>query len=83
MKALAWNCRGLGGPSTIWQLKEAIRLHLPDIIFLSETKQKKGFVNTVCKRWKYKDRWVVVDPTKRSGGMVICWGEKVKLCQLI
>lgn len=76
MRILAWNCRGLGGPSTISQLRESLRLHLPDIIFLSETKQKKCFVTTVCKILKCKDRWDVVDPVGRQGGCC-CFGVKM------
>lgn len=83
MKIMAWNCRGLGGSFTISQLKESIRLHLPDIIFISETKQKKGFVHTVSKRLKWKGRWDVVDPVGRSGGLLVVWGEKVSICRII
>lgn len=61
----------MGGPSTIAQLKESIRLYLPYIIFISETKQKKEFVNTVCKRLKWKYRWEVVEPVGRSGRMLV------------
>lgn len=83
MKLLAWNCRGLGSPSTIPQLKESIRQSLSDVTFLSETKQKKGFVNTVCRRLKCKDRWEVVDPIGSKGGMLVMWGESVRVKQII
>lgn len=62
IKLLVWNCRGLGDLFRISQLKEySTRLNLPDITFLCETKQKKGFVNTVVRRLKCKERWDVVD----------------------
>lgn len=83
MKLLAWNRRGLGRPSTIPQLKESIRLSLPNITFLSETKQKNGFVNTVCRRLKCKDRWEFVDPISSKGGMLVIWGESVRVKQRI
>lgn len=83
MKLLAWNCEGLGGPSTIAQSKESIRLYLPDITFIIETKHKKGFLKTVCKRLMCKDRWDVVDPTGRKGVLLIFWGDNVKICQMI
>lgn len=78
---MCWG--GLGGPSTISQLKESIRLNLPDVIFLSEAKQKKGFVKTVCKRLRCKDRWGTIEPVGRSGGIFMCWGERVSVKQII
>lgn len=70
---MAWNCRELGGPSTISKLKEFIRLNLPNIIFLSETKQKMGFVKTVCKILKCRKRWETIELVGRSEGMFVCW----------
>jgi len=37
MIILSWNCRGLGEPRTVPALCDLIRIHKPDIIFLSET----------------------------------------------
>lgn len=80
---MAWNCRGLGGRSTISQLKEATSLYLPDIAFISETIQTRGFISTLSKRLKCKNRWDVVDPIERKGGLLVFWGEKVHICQII
>lgn len=67
MRLLTWNCRGLEGDAfTIFQLKEAQRLSLPDITCVCETKQKESFVKTVCKRLKCKENWEVVDPIGRK-----------------
>lgn len=71
MILLAWNCRGLGGVSTISQLKESQRLYLPNMIFVYETKQKKSFVKTVCKRLKCWENWEVVDPVGRKEGLLL------------
>ncbi|XP_060972271.1 uncharacterized protein LOC133038202 [Cannabis sativa] len=38
MRGIAWNCRGLGQTSTVWELKSLIRLRSPDFIFLTELK---------------------------------------------
>lgn len=73
----------MGGSLTISQLKKSLRLHLPDIVFTSETKQKKRFVNIVCKRLKCKDRWEVVDPISRRWGLLLFRGEEVKVCQIV
>lgn len=83
MKLLIWNYIGLESPSTISQLNEAARLYLPDLALISETKQKRGFINTVCRSIKCRDRWECVDPIGKSGGLWIFWGLNVQVCQLI
>lgn len=83
MKILSWNCRGLGGPSTISQLKESIRLYLPGLIFLCETKQKSSFIQTVCKQLKYGKRWDVVEPEGKNGGLWVAWNEDMQVTQII
>lgn len=72
-----WNCRDLGGPSTISQLKESIRCHLPDLVFVCETKKNNQFVNTVCSRLKFQNRWISVEPNGMSGGLLDLWSERV------
>ncbi|GER38816.1 RNA-directed DNA polymerase (reversetranscriptase)-related family protein [Striga asiatica] len=61
-EVLVWNCRGLGGPSTIPQLKDNIRSYLPDFVFISEVKKKKAFVDTVCKNIPFVSSWEFVSP---------------------
>lgn len=82
MRMLSWNCRGLGGPSTISQLKESIRLNLPELIFICETKQNRGFVETVCKRLKFGTRWAVNEPVGRKGGIMVAWATNVEIKHL-
>lgn len=82
MRLLSWNCRGLGGPSTVSQLKESVRLNLLDMIFLCETKQYKGFIGTVCKRLKFGNKWEVRKPLGRKGDMMVAWISKVEVKNL-
>lgn len=77
MKLLSWNCRGLGGTSTIAQLKESLKLYLPDVAFLCETKQATAFVEKTVKKLNFEDRWLVNEPNGRKGGMLIAWSSKI------
>ncbi|GER24988.1 RNA-directed DNA polymerase-like protein [Striga asiatica] len=83
MRVLVWNCKGLGGPSTISQLKDNVRAYLPDFIFLSETKKKKSFVTTVCKNLLVGDRWKCVDPIGSKGGLLLCWSSKIQVLEVV
>lgn len=77
MKILSWNCRGLGRSSTISRLRESIRLNLPDIIFLCETKQSFDFVKKTISKLPGYDNWTVREPTGRKGGMLAAWNQNV------
>lgn len=79
---MAWNYRGLGGPFTISQLKDSIRLTLPDEILLCETKQSTSFLGTVCKKLKYENRWEVNEPIGKKGGMLVAWNKSVKVKEI-
>lgn len=37
MNLLGWNCRGMGSPRAIRILKDLVKSHNPDFVFLSET----------------------------------------------
>ncbi|KAL1151419.1 hypothetical protein V6Z11_A09G040500 [Gossypium hirsutum] len=52
MKILSWNCRGVGNPATVRELKQLLVANIPDIVFLCETKIKSnGFnrIRTLCR----------------------------------
>jgi len=70
MKTACWNCRGLGNDSTVRRLKEINRLHLLDIIALSETKQQDGFIQEKGLEMGFS-KFVTVPPIGLSGGLVV------------
>lgn len=82
MKILAWNCRGLGSSSTISQLQESIRLNLPDLLFLSETKKATCFVGKICRKLRFDDKWGLSEPNGRKGGLLAAWTDKVEVLQM-
>lgn len=83
MKVLSWNCRGLESLSTISQLKEELRIYLPDLVFLCETKNKKSFVQGVYKKLKSIPRWEIVKPISLSGGLLLGYSDKVVVKQIV
>lgn len=82
MKILSWNCRGLGEPATVSQLQESIRLHLPDMVFLCETKEAVKYVSSVCRKLNFGERWAVCEPRGKKGGMLIALKEGVEVKQI-
>lgn len=77
MKIFSWNCRGLEKLSTISQLKEEIRINLPDFIFLCETKNKIEFIQAVCKKIKRMVRWEIVAPRDLSEGLLLGCSDQI------
>lgn len=82
MRILTWNCRGLGSPAAVSQLKESLRLFKPDLAFVCETKRRKGFVATVCKKLGWGERWYTIEPVEKSGGMLLGWRSEVTVHQI-
>lgn len=81
MKIMAWNCRGVGSPLTIPQLKEVTRLHCPNLLLLGETKNKEKFVNTVRKELKF-DELFCVNPIGRAGGIAVMWNKELTILNM-
>lgn len=83
IKIVSWNCRGLWGPSIISHLKETMKRQESDLTFICETKQKKPFVQPVCRKLKLADRWQVIDPVGRSGVLLLFGSQNIQIVQII
>ncbi|XP_071928211.1 uncharacterized protein [Coffea arabica] len=81
MKVLVWNCRGVGGPLTIFQLKEVINLHFPSVVFLAETKNQKTIIEKVQKQLKF-DNCCVVNSNGKAGGLAMVWKEDIEVISI-
>lgn len=44
---------------------------------------RKGFVSTVCKGLKVKERWDVANPSGRQGELLAFWGDKIQVHQIV
>lgn len=73
MNGLMWNCRGLGGKSTIKRLNAQIRKFNPCFLFLSECKtslnKAKKLINKIHGDWSS----FCVPAIGLAGGIVLAW----------
>ncbi|XP_026416596.1 uncharacterized protein LOC113312039 [Papaver somniferum] len=72
VKTLSWNCQGLGHKNTRQQLENLVLSQNPDILFLSETKQLKPFVEKTLNKYLYYN-CVCHDPVGSAGGLAVSW----------
>jgi exonuclease III len=83
MKILSWNCRGLGKPSAVRDLRQIIKAHQPDIIFLTETKFQSSDFSTRTNSFGNSYSNFVVDctmsPRNRSDGLALFWSNNVNI----
>lgn len=54
------------------QLKETIRFHSPDIVFLSETMNNVSVIDKIKRKIGY-DHVVVIEPSGKFGGLAVFW----------
>ncbi|KAK9036183.1 hypothetical protein V6N11_078192 [Hibiscus sabdariffa] len=81
MAMVAWNVRGLGNKDTVRALKNVVFKHRAEIIFLSETKQKKRYIEKIRMKMKV-DNAFYVEPEGIAGGLALWWSNEVKLSVL-
>ncbi|GAU36575.1 hypothetical protein TSUD_362450 [Trifolium subterraneum] len=77
MIILSWNCRGLGGPSAIPNLKKLAQGHKPDILFLSETLSYTRQLESIRVMLGF-DSCLAIDVEGRSGGLAVFWKDSMK-----
>jgi hypothetical protein len=78
MKLLSWNCRGLSRPSAVRSLRMLIRIHSPDILFLSETISSPSQVSSILHSLGFYHMCQVA-PIGSSGGLALSWRPGVDL----
>ena len=78
IRALGWNCRGLGTPRSVNALCEIVRRWDPNFVFLSETKLKKKAMESAKRKVGFV-YGLVVPKLDKSGGMALLWKENINL----
>ncbi|KAK9009078.1 hypothetical protein V6N11_080550 [Hibiscus sabdariffa] len=72
MAVMAWNVRGLGQQETVRALKNMIFKFKPRVVFLSETKQKKRYLEKIRMKMKMHNSFYV-EPIGKAGGLALWW----------
>jgi exonuclease III len=72
MIALSWNCRGLGNPQTVHELRRMVNEKKPNLVFLMETKLRQKKMEIVRIKLGFHNMFVV-DCVGKSGGLALLW----------
>jgi len=78
MSILCLNCRGLGDPWAVNNLRLVLRRYSPSLVFLSETKQSVAGMEAI-KRKLGNYNGVSVDSRGRSGGVAMLWDKSTNV----
>ncbi|XP_074372587.1 uncharacterized protein LOC141713189 [Apium graveolens] len=76
MNAIGWNCRGVGSSRIVRVLKELVKAHKPDLLFLSETKVDSNKVATLAPKLGFLN-FYSVDKHGQGGGLEVFWNNKI------
>ena len=68
----------MGNIPTVRHLRELRGQYFPEIIFLSETKNGRKYLENVVGHLGYHDLHIV-EPTRKSGGLALMWRETVEV----
>ena len=78
MRIMSWNCQGLGNTPTVRHLQGIHGQYSPEIIFLSETKSRRGYLESIVEKMGFHDI-VSVDARGKSGGLAVMWKEACRV----
>lgn len=76
MSLLCWNCRGMGNPRSVRQLRKWSSCYAPDMVFLSETMINKMEAEALKDRLSFRFAFGVAS-RGRAGGLCLYWREEI------
>lgn len=71
MKALSWNCRGLGSPRSVRELKSLLNTQDPDFVFLCETRLPSSRMEALHRTLFWNG--ISVGASGQRGGLSFWW----------
>ncbi|CAM8886400.1 unnamed protein product [Rhodiola kirilowii] len=78
MRAIVWNCRGLGGAATVRNLANLVRVNNPQWIGLVETKASRRRLEQVQRELGFQNG-LGVESRGRAGGLAFWWTGEVTI----
>ena len=66
MKILSWNCRGIGNPATVKELRDLAKNYAPSVLFIMETQINKYRVENLRYSLGFDDSFADVVPHQRG-----------------
>ena len=78
MRILCLNCRGLGGPATVCELRDLTRLYSPTFLCVVETQLHKKSVENLSHTLGF-DFGFAISSSGRSGGLALFWNKEIKI----
>lgn len=76
MSYLSWNCRGLGTPGAVRELRSIVKQEVPSLLFVMETKIRGRRVEDLKNLLGFGG-CSAVDSVGLSGGIGLFWSRKV------
>ena len=79
MIILSWNVRGLGDSHKFQSLSRLLRAHLPDVMFIMETKKREEDMVNTCNSLGFSKCYVVERVGKSGGGLALAWKPNIQI----
>ena len=76
MKFISWNIRGLGSKRKQRLLSNIMKLAMPNIIFIQETKCSIQKIKQIHNKWLSKFEFLEVKAENTAGGILTLWNPK-------
>jgi hypothetical protein len=70
ISCLSWNCRGLGNPLAVWDLRQLVKTKQPIFLFLMETKLQSNKLHALRSSMGYEGLFSI-DPIGEKGGLAL------------